>query len=456
MHSEQRSSPIRNAQRYCFAAYLLLLACTATLYAQEGFHTETSTGVSNVRIAVADFKPASSDPQTDGLKRTFDTTLFADLGIAGIFDIVSKSLLPQSIPGTPAEIKVQDWALAPTSAAMVAFGNLGVQGGRITCNGFLFDAKNLQYPQVLAKQYNEEASDDSARQIAHRFADEIIFRLSGGSQGIAESKIFYVKITGADKEIWQMDYDGANQRPLTHLGTISLSPRISPDSSRLAFASLGHDGFQIRMFSLVLNRMVNFAAVGGTNITPAWAPNGKDLAYSSSRSGDPEIWVSDANGALARRITSFRGPDVSPVFNPRTGSQIAWISGRTGLPQLYIMDTDGSAVQRMTDGGYATSVSWSPNGQFLAFAWDRKYGPGAPGGQDIYIMEIATHRWIQLTHDGGRCDFPSWSPDGRHIVYANTADGKASHMKIMTMLADGTQKRALTGPGADMPNWSWK
>ena len=456
MHSQQRCSPIRNGQRFCFAALLLLLAYTVTLYAQEGFHTETSTGVSNVRIAVADFKPASSDPQTDNFKHTFDTTLFADLGNAGIFDIVSKSLLPQSTPGAPAEIKVQDWAQAPTSAAMVAFGNFGAQGGRITCNGFLFDAKNLQYPQVLAKQYNEEASDDSARQIAHRFADEIIFRLSGGSQGIAESKIYYVKITGADKEIWQMDYDGANQRPITHLGTISLSPRISPDSSRLAFASLGHDGFQIRMFSLVLNRMVNFTGAGGTNITPAWAPNGKDIAYSSSRSGDPEIWVSDANGALGRRITSFRGPDVSPVFNPRTGSQIAWISGRTGLPQLYIMDTDGSAVQRMTDGGYATSVSWSPNGQFLAFAWDRKYGPGAPGGQDIYIMEIATKRWIQLTHDGGRCDFPSWSPDGRHIVYANTADGKASHMKIMTMLADGTQKRALTGPGADMPNWSWK
>jgi TolB protein len=456
MHSEQRSFPIRTGQRFCFAALFLLLACTVTLYAQEGFHTETSTGVSNVRIAVADFKPGAPDPQTDPLKRTFDTTLFADLANAGIFDIVSKSLLPQTTPGAPAEMKVQDWAAAPTSAAMVAFGNFGVQGGKIICNGYLFDAKNVQYPQVLAKQYNEDASDDSARQIAHRFADEIIFRLSGGSQGIAESKIYYVKINGGDKEIWEMDYDGANQHALTHLGTVSLSPRISPDSSRLAFASLGHDGFQIRMFSLVLNRMVNFSGAGGTNITPAWSPNGKDIAYSSSRSGDPEIWISDSNGALARRITSFRGPDVSPVFNPRTGSQIAWISGRTGLPQLYIMDTDGSAIQRMTDGGYATSVSWSPNGQFLAFAWDRKYGPGAPGGQDIYIMEIATKRWIQLTHDGGRCDFPSWSPDGRHIVYANTADGKASHMRIMTMLADGTQKKALTGPGADMPNWSWK
>jgi TolB protein len=435
---------------------LLGLSCASLLRAQDTFKTETSSGVTNVRIAVADFKPAGADPQIEGLKRTFDATLFADLANAGIFDIVSKSLLPQSIPGVPAEINVQQWSVAPTSAAMVAFGNFGVQGNRITCNGFLFDAKNLQYPQVLAKQYNEEASEDSARLIAHRFADEIIFRLSGGSQGIAESKIYYIKINGGEKEVWEMDYDGANQHALTHLGSVSLSPRISPDNSRLAFSSLGKDGFQIRMYSLVLGRMVNFTGTGGTNLSPAWSPNGKDIAYSSSRSGDPEIWISDANGSLARRVTSFRGPDVSPVFNPRTGSQIAWISGRTGLPQLYIMDTDGSAIQRMTDGGYATSPSWSPNGQFLAFAWDRKYGPGAPGGQDIYIMEIATKRWIQLTHDGGRCDFPSWSPDGRHIVYANSADGKDAHMKIMTMLADGTQKRALTGPGADMPNWSWK
>jgi TolB protein len=456
MPNPQRTPLRQRAHRFHLAALLPLLACTLLLHAQEGFHTETSTGVTNVRIAVADYKPASTDPQTGTFKTTFDTTLFADLANAGIFDIVSKSLLPQSTPGTPAEMNVQQWSVAPTSAAMVAFGNFGVQGGKIVCNGFLFDAKNTQFPQVLAKQYSEDASDDSARQIAHRFADEIIFRLSGGSQGIAESKIYFVKVTGENKEIWEMDYDGANQHPLTHLGTVSLSPRISPDNTRLAFSALGHDGFQIRMYSLVLGRMVNFQGVGGTNLSPAWAPNGKDIAYSSSRSGDPEIWISDANGSLARRITSFRGPDVSPTFNPRTGSQIAWISGRTGLPQLYIMDTDGSAVQRMTDGGYATSVSWSPNGQFLAFAWDRKYGPGAPGGQDIYVMEIATKRWIQLTHDGGRCDFPSWSPDGRHIVYANTADGKASHMKIMTMLADGTQKRALTGPGADMPNWSWK
>ena len=446
-----RCHPIR------FLALLLVFWLAASpLHAQDWFKTETSSGVSQIRIAVAPFKGSSSDLSVGPLKTAFDTTLFADLSNAGIFDLVSKSLSPQASPGVPSEINLPQWAAPPVSAGMVAFGNLTVQNSRLIISGFLFDTKNPQFPQVLAKQYSEEPSEDASRQIAHRFADEIIFRLGGGIPGIAESKILYVKMGGGSKEIWQMDYDGANQHAVTHLGTVSLSPRISPDNTRLAFSSLGRDGFQIRMYSMLLGRMVTLPIAGGTNLSPAWSPSGRELAYSSSRTGDPEIWISDANGALARRVTSFRGPDVSPVFNPKSGAQIAWISGRTGLPQVYLMETDGSNVQRMTDGGYATSPSWSPNGQFLTFAWDRKYGPGAPGGQDIYVMEIATKRWIQLTHDIGRCDFPSWSPDGRHITFANDPDGRAEHTRIMSMLSDGTGRRALTGPGADMPNWSWK
>ncbi len=351
-------------RRFVFL-FVLLAAVQPGLRAQDWFKTETSSGADRIRIAVADFKAGSADTQP--FKTTFDTTLYADLANAGIFDIVSKSLAPQATPGGPAEINLGQWSAAPSSAAMVAFGSLTVDGGRVAVNGYLFDAKNTQYPQVLAKQYGEQVSDETVRQIAHRFADEIIFRLGGGIPGIAETKIFFVKVGGADKEIWEMDYDGASPHAVTHLGTVSLSPRVSPDNSRVAFSSLGRDGFQIKMYSLLLGRMVNVPAGGGTNVSPAWSPSGRELAYSSSRTGDPEIWIADSNGGGSRRITSFRGPDVSPVFNPKTGAQIAWVSGRTGLPQLYIMNTDGSGVQRLTDTGYATSPSWSPNGQFVAF-----------------------------------------------------------------------------------------
>ena len=451
-----RPSRSPTAFRRILPCLLTLLVFAGCLNAQDSFHTETSSGADRIRIAVADFKPASNDAQTAPLKQVFDSTLSSDLTAAGIFDIVAKSLQPQATPGGPQEISLPQWAASPSSAAMVAFGALAAQSGRVTVQGYLFDAKNTQYPQVLAKQYSEDATEDAARQIAHRFADEIIFRLGGGIPGIAETRIFYIKLAGGTKEIWAMDYDGANQHAVTHLGTVSISPRVAPDNSRVAFSSLGRDGFQIRMYSLLLGRMVTIPVAGGTNLSPAWSPSGREFAYSSSRSGDPEIWIADANGGSSRRITNFHGPDVSPTYNPKSGAQIAWISGRTGLPQLYIMETDGSGVQRLTDGGYATSPSWSPNGQFIAYAWNRKYGPGAPGGQDIYVMEVASKRWIQLTHDIGRCDFPSWSPDGRHIVFSNASSDHAGDTKVMTMLADGTQRHALTGTGADMPNWSWK
>ena len=437
-------------------AFVLAVFLATRLPAQDWVHTGTNLGNDRIRIAAADFKPVGDDPQTPALKAAFDATLYSDLSNAGIFDLVSKSMAPQATPGAPAEISIAQWAAAPASAAMVAFGALSSSNGKLIVFGWLFDTRNTVNPQVLAKQYNEEASQDMARTVAHRFADEIIYRLGGGINGIAETKIYFVSARSGSKEIWAMDYDGQNQHAITHLGAISLSPRISPDNSRLAFASLGSQGWSIRLYSLELGRTVSFPAgtVGGSNQSPAWSADGTKIAFSSSRSGSPSIWVSDASGANARRLTSFKGPDVSPTWNPRTGTEIAWVSGRTGLPQIYTMDLDGANIQRMTDGGYAISPSWHPNGQALTFSWNRKYGPGAPGGQDIYYFDIASKRWLQLTHDSGSNDFPSWAPDGRHIVFERAIGGRT---QIWSMLADGTQQQQLTHTGNNfMPNWSWK
>lgn len=437
--------------------WLLVFAFSVTngnAYSQDWIRTGTNRGAP-IRLAVPDFKAVGSDPQTAPLNTVFNQTLWNDLDNSGIFEMVSKSFYPLQTPGSPGEIKLDTWGNPPPNASMVAFGNLGVSSDKLQVQGWLFDAKNAASPQVLGKQYQEAATADNARLIAHRFADEIIFRLGGGINGVAESRIFFVSSRSGHKEVWAMDYDGAGQEQLTHLNSIALSPRVSPDGSRVAFSGLAKDSWQILLYSLDLGRLVSFSHFGGDNFSPAWSSDGSKIAFSSSmHNGDPEIFVADAAGGGAKRLTAFKGSDVSPVFNPKTNAQIAWVSGRTGLPQIFIMDADGSNVQQITKEGYAVSPTWSPNGLLLAFSWIRHYGPGAPGGQDIYIMDVASRQFVQLTHDSGRNDFPSWSPDGRHLVFQSTRTGSE---QIWTMLADGTHQQQLTRNGKNsMPNWSYK
>jgi TolB protein len=228
-----------------------------------------------------------------------------------------------------------------------------------------------------------------------------------------------------------------------------LTPRWSPDNTKLAFTTYSLGNPDIFLFSLETNRRIPFPRYKGLTTTPAWSPDGKKLLFCSSMSGDPEIYVSDTNGFNLQRLTFSPGVDISPTWNRKTGSEIAFVSDRSGSPQIYIMSADGTNLRRLiTGGGDASAPSWSPNGLLMAFNWRVT----ETGTYDVYIVEIATGRIIQLTHDAGRNEHPTWSPDGRHLIFESTRSGMR---QIWTMLADGSNPKQLTQQGENWnPNWS--
>ncbi len=433
-----------------FGVFVLILLVPPAA-AQDWFRTGTGLGVEKARVAVADFVPRSASAQP--LTKIFTDVLRSDLQYSGILELVSRSFYPLQVPSVPSELKYSAWSDPPAAAQLLTFGNLSASGNDLAIEAWLYDVRNPSIPPVLAKRYRGELTDAQIRRFAHQLADEIVMRLSGGIPGIASTQIAFVSARGGNKEIWVMDYDGSNQRQLTALRSIALTPRWAPDATRIAFtcyASAG--GFisaQICIYSMETSKLVAFPRWRGTNSSPAWSPDGSQIMFMSSMHGDPELFACDANGGHLKRITYSAGVDTSPAWNPKTGQQVAFVSDRSGVPQLYLMNADGSNVEKLNlpDMGYVIDPAWSPNGQLLAFSWRRPNG-----NYDIYIMDVATRQIIELTRDAGRNERPSWAPDGRHIVFESTRTGTR---QIWSVLADGTQPRPLTTQGQnESPNWS--
>ena len=379
-----------------------------------------------------------------------------DLQFSGILDLASPSFYPPQVVSVPGELKAPAWIEQPTSANYVGFGNLTESTSEVNIQAWLYDVRNTSAPPVVGKVYRGGPTDAQVRKFAHQFADEIISKLSGGLPSVAQTQIAFVRTTGPGvKEIWVMDYDGANQHQLTSLHSISLTPRWSPDGSRIAFTCYapykGITSAQICMYSMDTGKVISFPRFTGTNITPAWSPDGTQIIFSSSMQGNPELYVSDINGGRPKRLTQSSGANMSAAWNPKTGQTIAFVSDRGGSPQLYLMNSDGTGAAKvdLPEKGYVIDPAWSPNGQLLAFSWRRPNDD-----YDIYIMDASSRQIVELTRDQGRNERPSWAPDGRHLVFESTRTGVGTR-QIWTMLADGTQPHQLTTTGHnESPNWS--
>jgi len=436
-----------------FATFFLLLLPIPT-FSQAWFRTGTGLGVEKPRIAVTDF--AARVDTAKNHSGLFTQVVRDDLAFSGVIDLVSPSFYPVTVPTMPQELQKLTWTDPPINANFVAFGNLTESATEVAISAWCFDVRSPSNEPVVGKIYRGDPTDAQVRKFAHQFADEIISRLSGGFPGVGSTQIAFISSRTGHKELWVMDYDGADQHQLTHLGSISLTPRWSPDASRIAFTCFapanGIVSAQICMYSFDANKLVTFARYKGTNSSPTWSPDGSQVMFSSSMQGNPSLYVSDASGNRPKRITfPGTGSDTSPAWNPRTGQTVVFVSDRGGLPGLYMMNSDGTNAQKIDlgDKGYVIDPAWSPNGQLVAFSWRRP-----SGNYDLYVMDVASRELVEITRDSGRNERPSWAPDGRHIVFESTRSGTR---QIWTMLADGSQPHQLTLSGHnESPNWSSK
>jgi TolB protein len=420
-------------------------------------------------IAVPDLRGAgSANPLMDSL----NGTLFGDLQESGLFRMVPKSLYPLEVPQRPQDFKaprrpagqrrgaepsgqgpwLTDWSEPPVSADYLTIGYAAEQNGRIVLFGWLYNVnqQDLATAQVLGRIYFGDLNDDGARKVAHEFAADILGKF--GLKSLLGSKIYFVSDRTGSKEIWSMDYDGSNQKRLTHYESISTFPAVSPDNSRIAFTTYAKGIPMIYVHSLETGRKLPFYnQQASMNATAEFTPDGQRVLFSSTAAGGyAQIYICSLEGSDLRRLLHTRAIAVEPKVNPKTGAELVFVSGLSGMPQIYKMNMDGADAMRLSTGeGEAVNPSWHPGGQHIAFSWTKGYDPG---NYNVFVMDVATREYVQLTHGARRNENPTWAPDGRHIAFSSNRSGSS---QIWTMLGDGTQLRQLTTQGRnEKPVWS--
>jgi TolB protein len=443
----------------CGLILLVMLVAAVAFIAAAQEIKGTISGGNKPRIAVPDLR-GSGDAQR--FMDSFNQTLWDELSGSGALTMVAKSVYPLNIPQRPQDFRppsgsasngpwLTDWSNPPVKANYLAFGYTGVQDGKIVLSGYL---DNMGQPdpssaQVIGKLYYGSLDADGAKKVAREFAADILQQF--GAKSLDGSKIYFVSDRTGNKEIWSMDYDGSNQHEITHYKSVSTMPAISPDGKTVAFTTYALGNPKIMLYSTETDKRLPFYnPVSAAVETPEFTPDGHHLLFATSIDGWVQICESEVSGGNMRRISHVRAIEVSPKVNPKNPSDVVFISGRGGSEQLWRMNVDGGDMERLTPGdGYVANPAWSPNGQFVAFAWTKGY---EPGNYNIFVMDIARRVPVQLTHGAGRNENPWWAPDGVHLVFSSK---RGRTTQLYTMLADGSHVQQLTTQGDNIqPVWS--
>jgi TolB protein len=403
------------------------------------------------RYAVPDFIALSNDKETQDAARVIAQVLWDDLQFEREFYMIPRDTY-KSIPAAPSitTVPYDRWRELGADAVVVGTVQRASNGIRVEVRLYSVRARE----SVLGREYT--GSPANPRLYAHTISDEI-HKEQVGLRGVARTKIAFSSDRNREavvatvekrdvKEIYITDYDGANQRRITINRSLNITPSWSPDGRSIAYTSYRSGVPDLLISNIFAGTMEQPTKGQGQNWLPVFSPDGTRIAFVSSRDGNSEIYIVNRDGSNLRRLTNHPAIDSTPTFSP-TGTQIAFTSERTGTPQIYTINVDGSGMRRISSEIYADRATWSP-APLNEIAFTARTGPGF----DIKILNVASGETRQITFGEGTNESPAWAPNGRHLAFMSTRQGRS---QIFVVDRDGRNLRQITRDGNNTtPHWS--
>ena len=423
-------SAIRVAAGKWLPSFAALLAAILCPPAAAQFRVDISgVGGTQVPVATARFR------DEDRTAQRVSAIVRADLERSGLIRNVDAA----EVVDEAAQPVLPDWRSRGADALLAGSASL-LADGRVDVRWRLWDVVTGQ--PLLAKAVAVVPAD--LRLAAHRIADEVLQRLTG-EKGVFATRIAYVSKSGGRYVLHVADADGEGGQAAVASPEPIISPAWSPDGRELAYVSFETQKAVVWVQDVSTGRRRKLADFRGSNSAPAWSPDGRQLALTLSRDGGSQIWLMNRDGSNLRRLTTSASIDTEPAFSP-DGSRVYFVSDRGGGPQIYRTPAAGGAVERVTfAGAYNISPALSPDGRTLAYI--SRQG----NAFRLHAMDLASGTARAVT-DGSDDEKPSFAPNGRLIMYATRAQGRDV---LMTTTLDGRVKTSLVVTAADVREPVW-